>query len=420
MRPRAEAWRAASRLTALIVTVAAACALVGCTGSSPAARQKSACQQHCGEIAALVASAEEQCPDPGMFATAACRTWASKVVSVGRNWIYALPAASINELNSGLDELEGFHDEGCAGKSPAAGASVLNECQAQLVRGIIDLRLAREGMAGGRAPDVLPTSGADNWWALGVAVAPVSSALARLRRASTSAQVSAGLVAVDAAAQAADGVLDGAAPALPADSRAQNDLATALAELSTQLKPAEPGMGSCGVPAPALGGLSAVGTGTAYTRDLPKAIREMAAAGSPVPLVLPVMPVQYNRRLGTGMLILDAATGGLGELGITGSAVSDAVIELVASGRPVVEVYVQAGTGPHIHGIPDGSYVVYVETGADWDSAAKSFTRGCQYQKFDPPLYFQTTASTSTIYTIGVDKDIAGNTSVTPVSGLPR
>jgi ABC-type arginine transport system ATPase subunit len=168
-----------------------------------------------------------------------------------------------------------------------------------------------------------------------------------------------------------------------------------------------------------LGGLSAVGTGTAYTRDLPKAIREMAAAGSPVSLVLPVMPVQYNRRLGTGTLILDAATGGLGELGITGSAVSDAVIELVASGHPLVKVYVQANTAPHIHGIPDGSYDVYVETGADWDSAAKSFTRGCQYQKFDPPLYFRTTTSTSTIYTISVNKDIAGNTSVTPVSGLP-
>ena len=337
----------------------------------PVAQEKSTCQQYCGAMAALVASAEKECPDPGAFDTAACRTWDSKALGVGSG-ITTLPQPSLDEFNSALGNLGGFHDEGCGGKSSAAGASTLSECQAELVRGIIDLGLAREDMAGSRAPDEMPTSGADHKWTQGVVVAPVSSsALARLRHASTSAQVSAALVDTDAAAQAAVGLLGVDVPALPADSTARDDLGVALTELFTELE-SKAANGACGVSAPALGGLSAVGAGTAYTRDLPKAIREMAAAGYPVPLVLPAMPAQYNRRLGDGKLILDTATGGPGDLGIVGSFSSDAVVELVTSGRPVVEVYVQENGNPDVNSIPDGSYDVYVETGADWDSSAKS------------------------------------------------
>jgi hypothetical protein len=130
---------------------------------------------------------------------------------------------------------------------------------------------------------------------------------------------------------------------------------------------------------------------------------------------LPPPSAEANRRLGNGALIKKAAKSGSGKLKISNGGTVDAVINVVParSKTATTMVYVRASGEYTLSGIRDGTYEVYLATGEDWDGAAKSFTRSCDYSKFDDPFPFTTKAVSGgtqyTIWSITLTPVVGGN-----------
>jgi len=418
-----RAGRSGAILGVAAVGIGVAGLLAGCSGPSPAAQEKAACQKYCGQITTLVNTVEKDCPDPGTLTTATCVRWVSRAVALAGE-MPVLPDPADGYLSSAKKDLESYQTGNCERQTASSGANTLTNCEQGLEETAEQLYLAREDMAT-EAIKQMPPTAADFTWTLRLAAAPLNTSLARLRHASTSAQVSDDLTDASAAAAAASTAVGTTISAPRAATRATTGLTGALTSLYSELL-AEATSGtsdpSCGVAASTLTGLAAVGKGTAYSDDLPKAISAMTAAGYPVPLVLPVMPTQPATRPANGTLLKDTATGGQGTLSITGSTGGDALVELVSGHAPVIRVYVRQRATAHVNGIPDGTYDVYTATGAEWDGPATSFTRQCQFDETNTPLNYQTTATTFTEYTLTIDAVAGGNTTVTPLDShdFPR
>jgi hypothetical protein len=163
-----------------------------------------------------------------------------------------------------------------------------------------------------------------------------------------------------------------------------------------------------------------------HGRNSPDALRRAAWAladkGFDSRLKIPSLPAQQTRRLGTGTFTQDARAGGGGQLEINNNGDVDAVVSLVTGGQPTFGVYVGAGSSFTVGSIPDGTYDVYFTTGLDWNSPARSFTRSCSFTKYDDTFPFQTTATTTAIWTITLQKVIGGNATTTDLdpSQYPR
>ena len=139
------------------------------------------------------------------------------------------------------------------------------------------------------------------------------------------------------------------------------------------------------------------------------AIGQLAAVSFHVGGFLPPVTQDADRGLATGTIV-DGGTGhGEGWLDVTNGGTDDATVGLVPTGgnTPVVTVYIGHGGEFTVKGVKDGTYQVFMTSGADWDAGARLFTRSCQFQKFDDPFTFATTSSQATTYTI----------TLTPVSG---
>lgn len=141
-------------------------------------------------------------------------------------------------------------------------------------------------------------------------------------------------------------------------------------------------------------------------------------------LNLPPVTQDTARALATGAVVDGARGHGLGELAITNGGTVDATVGLVPDqgGKPVVTVYVGHGQTYTLHGVPDGTYQVYVMTGTDWDSGAVAFSRDCDFWRFDQTMRFVTTSRIYTTYTItltSVPNGTATSTEVDPGS-FPR
>ncbi len=125
---------------------------------------------------------------------------------------------------------------------------------------------------------------------------------------------------------------------------------------------------------------------------------------------LPPVTQDGSRSANTGSIVAGAVHHGLGELTISNGGTTDATVGLVAGGgAPVVTVYVGQGGSYTLHHIADGTYTIYVTSGADWDAGARLFSRGCQFQQFDQTMDFTTTSSQYTTYTITLTPVADGN-----------
>lgn len=98
----------------------------------------------------------------------------------------------------------------------------------------------------------------------------------------------------------------------------------------------------------------------------------------------PQPPAEQNRRADNGAVVERTGPRGPGRLVIRNGGGSDAVIAVVAGdpADPLAAVYVQASSSATLTGIR-GDYQVYFKSGTDWDEQARTFTRDCQFQKFD-------------------------------------
>ncbi|MGH3923651.1 MAG: hypothetical protein ACRDTT_12415, partial [Pseudonocardiaceae bacterium] len=85
----------------------------------------------------------------------------------------------------------------------------------------------------------------------------------------------------------------------------------------------------------------------------------------------------------------------------------------------IVSVYVSKRSEATVEKIDDGSYELFYTSGTDWDDQLETFTRSCQFERFDEPADFTTTSVTDgiqyTVMSIGLQPRIGGNARTTPV-----
>jgi hypothetical protein len=127
---------------------------------------------------------------------------------------------------------------------------------------------------------------------------------------------------------------------------------------------------------------------------------------------LPAPAAAQNRRLPNGSFTKKGSRNGQGHLKIDNKAgTTDAAVSLttVGSKASVFTVYVLAGQTYTVTGIKDGTYEIYLTSGADWDPAAPGFSRTCNFEKFADTFAFKTTSTSATIWTITLQAVVGGN-----------
>ena len=123
---------------------------------------------------------------------------------------------------------------------------------------------------------------------------------------------------------------------------------------------------------------------------------------------LPAVTQDQNRRKANGSY-LTRTTGGSGRLEIDNGDAADTVINLVKAGarKPAVSVYVRGQKKVTTGRIKDGTYEIFVSSGADWDG--RRFTRDCRFSRFDSSFKFSTTSRQYTIWEISLKASVGGN-----------
>ncbi|MEW1720403.1 hypothetical protein [Streptomyces sp. NPDC093109] len=247
---------------------------------------------------------------------------------------------------------------------------------------------------------------------LDTALGPLDKALRAVDRASGGKALTRALrEAAAAAITAADALTIAPTPDDAADGNTQ--LILALQDLDKSLDQAGSASGRC-----AASPRVALGTATG-PRSVRNADRSLTRLGYPVRLTLPRTEKPRSRRLENGSLVKDGSRTGLGRLTIDNGTDSDAVVALTRSGRTAFTLYIRKGREATVRGVEDGYYTVFFASGVDWDSAERSFTRDCGFQKFDDRAHFRTVAVTGgTQYTVlkySLAKSLGGNATTSDV-----
>jgi hypothetical protein len=182
---------------------------------------------------------------------------------------------------------------------------------------------------------------------------------------------------------------------------ANNDLASSLSNLASRATEIGESAGTHTVCA----GSSALATlSTSVEADqVRSAAKELLAVDSTYAFgkFLPAPTQGANRRLGNGQQ-LKKASGGSGQLTAENKGDKDAVLTLATAGATSATAvfYVQAGQKATIRGIRDGSYLVYIRSGTDWDATLGEFTVDCKTDENSNAMAFKTTRSTYSVWTI--------------------
>jgi hypothetical protein len=111
---------------------------------------------------------------------------------------------------------------------------------------------------------------------------------------------------------------------------------------------------------------------------------------------LPPATPDPDRRPGNGALA-GGRSGGYGHLTVDNQGSADSVVKIVSGAELIRAVYVQAGGSVTVTGIPNGTYDAFYTTGTDWDDVNRRFTRDCAFDKFDDPMDFTTTSTSTSI-----------------------
>ncbi|WP_055590226.1 hypothetical protein [Peterkaempfera griseoplana] len=199
------------------------------------------------------------------------------------------------------------------------------------------------------------------------------------------------------ARQAADDAARGLDDVGPPQNAAQphRDLVAALTRLAADLESVRADLDRrhyCTASA-ALAGLGA----SQGLKALPGALSRLARAGYRTSYRAPHTGARQDRRKSTGSYVHNGSRTGRGELTIENGGSQDAVISLAKGKRTAYSVYVRKGADYKVRGVRDGTYTVYFTSGRDWDSKARRFTRDCGFSRFDDPLRFTTTVTSTQI-----------------------
>ncbi|MGW1375832.1 hypothetical protein ACWD6P_16380 [Streptomyces sp. NPDC002446] len=221
--------------------------------------------------------------------------------------------------------------------------------------------------------------------------------------------------ALDTAAARADAAADALQTVRTPDnaSAGNSQLATSLRALGQDLKSARGEGGRCAAS-------PRVELGSAQSpQSVKEAGRALSALGYDATLKLPRTEKAKHRRLANGAFIRDGSRGGLGRLTINNGTRTDAVVTLAQSKRTAFSVYIRKGSSTTIRSVNSGSYTVYFTTGVDWNGAKRSFTRECNFEKFDDKANFRTVrvagGTQYTVLTFTLNKVIGGNATTSEV-----
>lgn len=141
---------------------------------------------------------------------------------------------------------------------------------------------------------------------------------------------------------------------------------------------------------------------------------------------LPASTPLPERRLSNGELIDSQRRTGSGQLKVDNDTEHDAVVKLVQGGKPIVSVYVSKESEATVEKINDGNYELFYTSGIDWDDQLDTFTRSCQFERFEAPAEFTTISIRGgveyTVQSVGLQPRIGGNarTLTVPAQSFPR
>jgi hypothetical protein len=132
---------------------------------------------------------------------------------------------------------------------------------------------------------------------------------------------------------------------------------------------------------------------------------------------LPKAAEDASRRLDNGRYLKRTSSSGIGQMKIKNGGGSDGVVSIVPSNakQPAVVVYLRGRQSFTVRGVSDGTYRIYVSTGTDWDSRAKTFSRTCAFDRFDDSFTFSTTSTSYTVWEITLQAVSDGNATATTV-----
>jgi hypothetical protein len=152
------------------------------------------------------------------------------------------------------------------------------------------------------------------------------------------------------------------------------------------------------------------------TADLRTDIQTLVAASYTFGSFLPEPAKSTNRRGSTGYL-KRISNRGLGQLKIKNSGTTDTLVSLVprSGGKAIGTVYVRGKGNFTMTGVRDGTYRIFVASGVDWDAKLRTFTRTCDFRKFDDTMKFSTSSTQFTIWTITLQATSGGNTQTSDV-----
>lgn len=206
--------------------------------------------------------------------------------------------------------------------------------------------------------------------------------------------------------------LDGILP--PAQIRAVHaDLTAGLRQLATDLSQLTGEVASlqlCAAPS-LIASLS--------TKDSLNRLRGAAAAlgqgGYQWGQFLPQPTAPADRRLPNGHIVVDNRAPGRNHLEVDNGTGQDAVVTLSQAGRAIVSLYVASGQDATLRQVSDGAYDLYYTIGTDWDEPLRTFTRACEFSRFDQVVTFTSTRSEYTILSIGLQPTIGGTATTSEV-----
>jgi hypothetical protein len=137
-------------------------------------------------------------------------------------------------------------------------------------------------------------------------------------------------------------------------------------------------------------------------------------------LKVPAAGKETSRRLSNGSFVRSGSRGARGALTIDNGGSDDSVITLALGKRPVYSVYVRKDKKYEVTGVRDGTYRVFYTTGEDWDAGTKSFSRSCDFERFEDSLKFRTTYSATLIrwskWRISLQPVVGGTARTSPVA----
>jgi hypothetical protein len=99
------------------------------------------------------------------------------------------------------------------------------------------------------------------------------------------------------------------------------------------------------------------------------------------------LPVAYFRPL-TGIVESSKQRAGEGQLKIVNDSLEDELITVARDKRLLVAAYVRAGETYLVDKIPDGEYIIFISSGADWDGF--KFNRNARSSRFEDTFPFVT------------------------------